>query len=93
MITAVFFDIDGTLLSHNSKKISFGVQQALKELQQKGIKVFAATGRHKIELEELPLKEISFDGYITLNGQYCYDKDGLIYDLPINETDVHCVYE
>lgn len=93
MIKAVFFDIDGTLLSHNSKKISLRVQQALKKLQQKGIKIFAATGRHKIELEELPLKEIFFDGYITLNGQFCYDNNGMIYDLPIHEKDVHYMYE
>ena len=35
--------------------------------------VFLSTGRHILELRSLPVGEMAFDGYITLNGQLCLD--------------------
>ena len=41
----------------------------------KRILVFIATGRHVLEIEEEKLIEgLSFDGYVTLNGHYCYNE-------------------
>ena len=34
------------------------------------------------------LKEAEFDGYITLSGQYCYNRDGLYRDVAICEADL-----
>lgn len=73
MIKAVFFDLDGTLLSHKTKQIPSDAVQALLQLQAKGIKIFLSTGRHSLELAQLPVNHIKFDGYITLNGQLCLD--------------------
>ena len=44
MIKAVFFDLDGTLLS-DRKTISPVNRKALRHLREKGIKVFLATAR------------------------------------------------
>ena len=87
MIKAVFFDIDGTLLSFDTHKIPHSTIQAISELKEKGIKVFIATGRHKKEIAVLD--PLVFDAYISLNGSYCYDKEGkAIYKKPIPEQDM-----
>ncbi len=46
MIKAIFFDVDGTLISKNDPQISDGVVNALKCFREKGIKLFIASGRH-----------------------------------------------
>lgn len=69
MIKAIFFDVDGTLISHKHGKIPDSTFNALQILKEKNIKVFLATGRHMLELAELPLYNFPFDGYALLNGQ------------------------
>ena len=87
MIKAIFFDVDGTLLSHTTKSISQDTEQALRILQDQGIMIFMATGRHSAELDQLPVHDIRFDGYITLNGQLGLDNRGnVIYGAPFNES-------
>ena len=77
MIKAIFFDIDGTLVSFKNNQIPASTIESLKKLKEKGIKIFVATGRGKDGLDILD--EIEFDGYITLNGQYCYVDNQIIY--------------
>lgn len=89
MIKAIFFDIDGTLLSHTTNQIPISTKMALEQLKNKGILTFIATGRHISEMRDLPLDDVYFDGYITLNGQYCYNHQGIIYDLPIHQNDIN----
>ena len=74
-IKAVFFDLDGTLLSHTLKRIPSSAELAIKKLRENGIKVFLATGRHMVQLHDLPVLHIEYDGFITLNGQLVFDKD------------------
>lgn len=74
-IKAAFFDLDGTLLSHTLKRIPESAELAIRKLQENGIKVFLATGRHMIQLYDLPVMHIDYDGFITLNGQLVLDKD------------------
>ena len=74
-IKVIFFDIDGTLLSHTTGKVPESTINAIRKLQEKGIKVVVATGRDINEMKKLPLDEIDFDGYLTLNGNICLDKD------------------
>jgi len=88
MIKAIFFDIDGTLLSHRTKQVPLSTKKALKLLKEKGIYTFIATGRHISEMRDLPIDDLEFEGYITLNGQYCYNEKGVIYDLPIHKQDI-----
>lgn len=87
MIKAVFFDIDGTLVSFNTHRISPTTHQAIKALKDKGIKVFIASGRSAFELDILD--NIQFDGYIILNGSHCYTAEGIdIYKHPIPKDDI-----
>lgn len=75
MIKAIFFDIDGTLLSHETTSIPQSARDSIKKLQEKGIHCVCATGRSLMEIEELPINDVPFDTYITLNGQVVYNKD------------------
>lgn len=75
MIKAIFFDVDGTLLSHKTKSVPKSAKQAIETLRKKGIRCVVATGRHLLEMQDLPVSEIEFDSYITLNGQLCFDEN------------------
>lgn len=92
MIKAIFFDIDGTLVSYKTHEIPLSTFAALEKLKEKGIKVFIATGRGKDGLAVL--KDFPFDGYITLNGQYCYvDKQHKIYENTIVREDLQALLD
>ena len=72
-IKAAFFDIDGTLLPFHAKALPESTVQALAALRENGVKTFIATGRPPVHLPYLhALDGIPFDGYVTMNGQYCY---------------------
>lgn len=47
-IKAVFFDIDGTLISFKTHQMHQSTQKALNALREKGIRVYVATGRSKM---------------------------------------------
>lgn len=87
MIKAVFFDIDGTLLSHRTNSVPPSTIRALDALREKGILTFIATGRHISMLRQMrPLEGLRFDGIISLNGQYCCNDAGVIYHCPIEKS-------
>lgn len=87
MIKAIFFDIDNTLFSHRTHHIPESARKAIYALKQKGILLFTATGRPLSGMLNL-ITELPFDGYITLNGQFCLDKnEELIYHAPIGQSD------
>ena len=73
MIEAIFFDVDGTLLSFHSHQIDQEVFDTFDVLKKKGIKLFIASGRSKNGLHVL--NNYPFDGYIINNGQCCYDEN------------------
>ncbi len=75
MIKAIFFDVDGTLIAHQLSDVPKSTRNSLNRLREKGIKIFISSGRHKNELLELPVKDIMFDGYITLNGHVCLNEN------------------
>ena len=78
-IKAIFFDVDGTLLSHSTGDVPESTRNALAQLRERGIKTVVATGWHMIEYSKLPVSEIQFDGYLTLNGQLLLDEDRKVY--------------
>jgi hypothetical protein len=73
-VKAVFFDIDGTLLSFKTHQVAPSTENAIAELQSKGIKVILSTGRSINSIDHV--KYLNFDGFITFNGGYCVAKDG-----------------
>ena len=88
MVKAVFLDIDGTLVSFNTHRVPGSAVEAVRQLRAKGIKVFIASGRHMQFINNLG--DMEFDGYITLNGSYCYaGRDKVIYKRGILEEDIH----
>lgn len=87
MIKALFLDIDGTLISFKTHSIPQSTIEAIHEAKEKGIKVFIATGRPKAIMSNLV--KLGFDGYITMNGAYCFaGTDEVIYKSSIPSVDV-----
>jgi hypothetical protein len=86
MIKAAFFDIDGTLLSFTTHQVSPGTIQAFQALHQRGVRTFISSGRPKILIPDMP---VAFDGYVTMNGGYCFVSDKVLLRNPIpqEETD------
>ncbi|MCD7923516.1 MAG: Cof-type HAD-IIB family hydrolase [Bacteroides sp.] len=87
MTKAIFFDIDGTLVSFKTHRIPASTREALKGLHNKGIKIFIATGRPWCLIDNLD--GLEFDGYITVNGSYCFTADHQdIYKSCIPQEDI-----
>ncbi|MBR5352158.1 MAG: Cof-type HAD-IIB family hydrolase [Bacteroidales bacterium] len=86
MIKAAFFDIDGTLLSFKTHLVSPGTILAFEELHRLGIHTFISSGRPKVLIPSMP---VDFDGYVTMNGGYCFVGDQVLLRSPIpqQETD------
>ena len=84
MIKAAFFDVDGTLLSHKTKRVPRSTVAALEKLKQQGVCCVVATGRQIGEMDKLPMGGMTFDGYITMNGQLTMDADRKeLYGMPL----------
>lgn len=84
MIKAIFFDIDGTLVSIRTHQIPESTKQALRALRQRGILLFIATGRPPCNITFLKdLIDFTFDGCVTMNGQYCIVGDTVLRDVPL----------
>lgn len=86
MIKIIFFDIDGTLLPLRTKTLTPTLTKALCQLQKQGIRLFLASGRPKFVIPAFD--GIVFDGAISFNGQYCYDKEKVLYENPLDPKDV-----
>jgi len=68
-VKALFFDIDGTLLSEITKEIPQSALDALKKTAEKGNLTFINTGRTWSELPE-ELKKLPFSGFLCGCGTY-----------------------
>lgn len=69
---ALFFDIDGTLVSFKTHEIPPSTISALTQAKARGHKLFIATGRPPLIITNLGPIEHLIDGYVTINGAYCY---------------------
>ena len=84
MIKAIFFDIDGTLIPHGEMEIPQSVLNALRELKNQGVKLFIATGRPPMSIKHVT-DQFEFDGFLTANGQYCFNKETIIHEKYIEK--------
>lgn len=91
-IKIAFFDIDGTLVDMDWKKMTETMRQTLIALNEKGIRLVIATGRPPFRV---PVFEgVSFDAFLTFNGSYCYDSRGtLIHSQTIPSADAEKIIE
>lgn len=87
MVKAIFLDVDGTMVSFQTHRISPRVLDALHSLQARGIKLFIATGRHPRMLDSVRAA-FPFDGYMTLSGQYCYCGNKVLRSNPMEPAAV-----
>ena len=85
---ALFFDIDGTLVSFKTHEIPDSTIQALAQAKANGSRVYIATGRPPVILNNLGAIENLIDGYITTNGALCFVGDELVCCQPIPQEDV-----
>lgn len=85
---ALFFDIDGTLVSFKTHEIPASTIFALTQAKANGSRVYIATGRPPIILTNLGAIEHLIDGYITTNGALCFVGDNLVCCQPIPMQDV-----
>lgn len=86
MIKAVFFDIDGTLVSFKTHRVPDSTKRAIAALRAKGIRVFVASGRQLLAINNL--EDLQFDGYVTLNGGYCIVGERVIYKHSMPSEDM-----
>ena len=87
MRKALFFDIDGTLVSFKTHQIPTSACRAINQLRANGHKVFIATGRPKLLINNLG--NLKFDGFITMNGAHCFTTNqGDIYRAIIPKEDI-----
>ena len=85
---ALFFDIDGTLVSFKTHEIPQSTIIALTQAKAYGSRVYIATGRPPIIITNLGAIEHLIDGYITTNGALCFVGDDLVCCQPIPKEDV-----
>ena len=62
----IFFDIDGTLIDMEKKRITERTLDALRRLQQNGILLAIATGRSPLIVPKFD--GVEFDVFLTYNG-------------------------
>ena len=86
MIKAIFFDIDGTLLSYRTHQVLQGTIAAFESLRHNGIKTFISSGRPMVLIPQMP---VAFDGYVTVNGGYCLADNKVVFRNAINPDDCH----
>lgn len=85
---ALFFDIDGTLVSFKSHEIPASTVIALTQAKANGSRVYIATGRPPLIITNLKAIKHLIDGYVTTNGALCYVGDELVCCQPIPKQDV-----
>ena len=90
-IKALFFDIDGTLVSFKTHRIPQSTVEALEEAKRNGVKVYISTGRPKMIITNLGQIEHLIDGYITTNGARCFVGVHTVCQHPISRKDVNKV--
>lgn len=88
MIKALFFDIDGTLISFDTHKVPASTIKAIQMAKENGVKVFISTGRPQPIICNLDQVMPYVDGFVTTNGAYCYIGEDVVYcqELCVNNV-------
>lgn len=92
-IKALFFDIDGTLVSFQTHRIPQSTVEALEKAKQNGVNIYISTGRPIILITNLGQIEHLIDGYVTTNGARCFVENHTVCQCPILRSDVEKVIE
>ncbi|WP_416151183.1 HAD family hydrolase [Salipaludibacillus sp. HK11] len=82
----LFLDIDGTILTPDNE-IQDSTKNAIKQVQQKGIIVFLATGRPLHEILDIG-EELQIDSFIGYNGAYAVHKGTDVLREPMDKETI-----
>lgn len=82
---ALFFDIDGTLLSNHTHKIPESTYRALEEARLRGHEIFINTGRTYCSISPSVL-EIEFDGLLCGCGTHVFYKEKELFHSTLEEA-------
>lgn len=82
----VFFDIDGTLVTHNNS-IPASTKAAVQKLKENNVLPAISTGRPPLMMKEVAA-ELGIHTTISMNGQYVTYEDELIYENPIPTANI-----
>lgn len=93
MTKALFFDIDGTLVSFNTHLIPQSTVSALREAKARGIRVYISTGRPVGFINNLGQIADLIDGYITTTGALCIVGDEKFGCHSISREDVDIIID
>lgn len=89
MIKALFFDIDGTLVSFKTHRIPPSAISAIEQAKAKGVKIYISTGRPLGIINNIGEIADLVDGYIATNGAYCVVGKDVIHCGEIPRQDVN----
>lgn len=90
-IKALFFDIDGTLVSFKTHAIPQSAVDALTEAHRRGIRIFISTGRPIAIITNLGQIAPLIDGYVTTNGAYSFVGADAVACHAMDATDVQAI--
>lgn len=82
----IFFDIDGTLVTHNNS-IPTSTKAAIQKLKQNGIIPAISTGRPLTLMQEVA-DELGIGTFIAMNGQYVVYEGEVIYQNPLSKDSI-----
>ena len=88
---ALFFDIDGTLVSFKTHQIPPSTIFALTQAKANGHRVFISTGRPPLIITNLGAIHHLIDGYVTINGALCFIRENIVRCKEINPEEVKLV--
>lgn len=90
-IKAVFFDIDGTLLT-DSRTVSKSTISAINTLKKHGVMVGLATGRDPRFILQY-MASLGLDVAVAYNGQYIFSREEVIYSRSIDVKTVNQIIQ
>lgn len=88
-IKIAFFDVDGTLIDMERKKITPNTVAALRRLRQRGVRLCIASGRSPMLIPKI--EGVTFDALLAYNGSYCYTPNEVIHSNPLSRHDVETI--
>ena len=92
-IKALFFDIDGTLVSFKTHRIPSSTVDSLRRAKANGVKIYISTGRPVGFITNLGQIAGLIDGYITTNGALCLIGHNTVCRHEIAHSDVDTILQ
>jgi Cof subfamily protein (haloacid dehalogenase superfamily) len=88
----MFFDIDGTILTQDTKEVPRSTIEAIKEARNKGHLTFINTGRTYFNIDK-EIRDIGFDGYVCGCGTYINTEGKVIINVTLEELEGYRIIE